>query len=147
MLAAIEWNSLIVAPVSEMLTKLIGYLPTLIGALIILTVGWVLAKTLKKVVTKALEAVHFSKLADRAGISEILNKGGLKISANDVLSGLVGNHNYCPRRLGLYTSVVPVRAFVGLVYLVHMVFLVLVFPSCQAYLYKYVLRLLVHSYL
>ena len=89
MLAAIEWNNLIVAPVSEMLTKLIGYLPTLIGALIILTVGWVLAKTLRKIVTKALEAVHFSKLADKAGISEILNKGGLKISANDVLSGLV----------------------------------------------------------
>jgi hypothetical protein len=89
MLAAIELDSLIVAPVSEMLTKLIGYLPTLIGALIILTVGWVLAKTLRKIVTKALEAVHFSKLADKAGISEILNKGGLKISANDVLSGLV----------------------------------------------------------
>ena len=89
MLAAVEWNSLIVAPVSEMLTKLIGYLPTLIGALIILTVGWVVAKTLRRMVNTALEAVHFGKLADKAGISEILNKGGLKISANDVLSGLV----------------------------------------------------------
>ena len=89
MLAAIEWNSLIVAPVSEMLTKLIGYLPTLIGALIILTVGWVIAKTLRRVVDRALEAIHFDKLADKAGISEILSKGGLKTSAVAVISGLV----------------------------------------------------------
>jgi len=89
MLAAIELDSLIVAPVSEMLTKLIGYLPTLIGALIILTLGWVFAKALRRVVNRALEAIHFGKLAEKAGISEILNKGGLKISANDVLSGLV----------------------------------------------------------
>ena len=89
MLAAIEWNSLIVAPISEMLTKLIGYLPTLIGALIILTVGWVIAKTLRRVVNRALEAIHFDKLADKAGITEILNKGGLKTSAVGVMSSLV----------------------------------------------------------
>jgi hypothetical protein len=89
MLAAIEWNSLIVAPVSEMLTKLVGYLPTLFGALIILTVGWLVAKTLRRIVSRGLETIHFSKLAEKAGISEILNKGGLKTSAIDVLSGLV----------------------------------------------------------
>jgi len=89
MLAAIEWNSLIVAPVSEMLTKLAGYMPTLIGALIILTVGWMVAKTLKRIVSRGLKAIQFDKLADKAGISEILNKGGLKTSANDVLSSLV----------------------------------------------------------
>ena len=89
MLAAIEWNSLIVAPVSEMLTKLIGYLPTLIGALIILTVGWLVAKTLRRIVSRGLDTIHFNKLAEKAGISEILSKGGLKTSANEVLSGLV----------------------------------------------------------
>jgi hypothetical protein len=89
MLAAIEWNSLILAPISEMLTKLVGYLPTLIGSLIILTIGWVVAKTLRRVVSRGLGTIHFDKLADKAGISEILNKGGLKTSANDVLSSLV----------------------------------------------------------
>jgi hypothetical protein len=89
MFDSIEWNSLIVAPVSEMLTKLVGYLPTLMGALIILTVGWVVAKTLRRIVSRGLQKLHFNKMADKAGITEILNKGGLKTSANDVLSGLV----------------------------------------------------------
>lgn len=85
----LDWNSLIVAPVSGMLTKLVGYLPTLIGALIILTVGWAVAKTLRRVVSRGLKAIHFDKLADKAGIAEILGKGGLKTSAIDVMSGLV----------------------------------------------------------
>ena len=77
----LEWNSLIVTPVSEMLTKIVGYLPTLIGALIILTGGWVVAKFLRRIVNRALEAIHFDKLADKAGISET--------SAVAVMSGLV----------------------------------------------------------
>lgn len=89
MLAAIEWNSLIVEPVSQMLTKLISYLPTLFGALIILTVGWLVAKTLRRMVNRGLESIQFNKLADKAGISDILRKGGLKTSANEVLSSLV----------------------------------------------------------
>ena len=89
MLAAIEWNSLIVAPISEMLTKIVGYLPTLFGALIILTVGWLVAKTLRRIVCRGLETIHFDKLAEKAGITEILNKGGLKTSANNVLSSMV----------------------------------------------------------
>ncbi|NIP22565.1 MAG: hypothetical protein GWN67_20000 [Phycisphaerae bacterium] len=82
-------DSLIVTPVSEMLTKIVGYLPTLIGALIILTVGWVFAKFLRRVVNRGLKVIHFDKLADKAGITEILGKGGLKTSAIDVMSGLV----------------------------------------------------------
>lgn len=89
MLAVLDWNNLIVEPVREMLTKVIGYLPTLVGALVILAVGWIVAKTLRQLVSRALKATHFDKLADKAGISNILSKGGLKTSANEVLSSLV----------------------------------------------------------
>ena len=82
-------DSLIVTPVSEMLTKIVGYLPTLIGALIILTAGWAVAKIFRRLVNRGLKAIHFDKLADKAGITEILGKGGLKTSAIDVMSGLV----------------------------------------------------------
>ncbi len=89
MLAKIEWDSLIVVPVREMLTKIIGYLPTLLGALIILIVGWFVAKTIRGLVSRLLKVARFDQLADKAGVSEILSKGGFKTSARDVLSGLV----------------------------------------------------------
>ena len=89
MLAQIEWDNLIVEPVREMLTRLIGYLPTLLGALVILIVGWIVAKVIRGIVNRLLKVIRFDKLADKAGISEILSKGGFKATTGEVLSGLV----------------------------------------------------------
>ena len=89
MLAAIEWGNLIFDPIREMLTKILAYLPVLIGALILLIVGWIVAKTIRWAVDAVLKAVRFDALADKAGISEVLKKGDLKITPREVVSGLV----------------------------------------------------------
>ena len=89
MLAAIEWGDLIFDPIREMLTKILAYLPVLIGALIILIIGWIVAKTIRWAVDTLLKAVRFDALADKAGISEVLKKGDLKITPRELVSGLV----------------------------------------------------------
>ena len=89
MLATIEWGTLIADPVREMLTKIMAYLPVLLGALIILVVGWLVAKAIKQLVDWLLTTVRFDMLADKAGISEVLRKGNLKTTASQVVSGLV----------------------------------------------------------
>jgi len=89
MLAVIEWEDLIVGPVREMLTRIMAYLPVLLGALIILILGWIVAKIIRWIVNGALKAVRFNVLADKAGISEVLRKGELKITAREIVSGLV----------------------------------------------------------
>ena len=89
MLAVIEWENLIVEPVREMLTKIMAYLPVLLGALLILIVGWIVAKIIRSIVNGVLKVVRFDVLADKAGISEVLRKGNLKITARQVVSGLV----------------------------------------------------------
>ena len=89
MLAVIEWENLIVEPVREMLTRILAYLPVLLGALLILIVGWIVAKIIRSIVNGVLKVVRFDVLADKAGISEVLRKGDLKISARQVVSGLV----------------------------------------------------------
>jgi hypothetical protein len=89
MLAVIEWKNLVVEPVTQMLTKIMAYLPVLLGALVILIVGWIVAKAIKRLVDWLLKLVRFDVLADKAGISEILRKGNLDISAREVLSSIV----------------------------------------------------------
>jgi len=89
MLAVIEWDNLIVEPVREMLTKIMAYLPVLLGALVILIVGWIVAKIIRSIVNGVLKVVRFDTLADKAGISEVLRKGDLKITARQVVSSLV----------------------------------------------------------
>ena len=89
MLAVLEWNNLIAEPVRQMLTKILAYLPILLGALAILIVGWIIAKAIRKTIDWLLKLVRFDTLADKAGVSEILRKGDLKISAREVVSGIV----------------------------------------------------------
>ena len=89
MLAVIEWGNLIVEPVTQMLTRIMAYLPVLLGALVILIVGWLVAKAIKRIVDWLLKLIRFDALADKAGISEILKKGNLEISAGEVISSLV----------------------------------------------------------
>ena len=89
MLAKVELNTLITEPVREMLTRIMAYLPVLLGALVILIAGWLVAKTIRQLVGWLLKTVRFDVLADKTGISEVLRKGNLKISAGEVISGLV----------------------------------------------------------
>ena len=84
MLALVEWNNSVVDPVRLMTAKILAYLPVLFGALVILIVGWLVAKGIRQLVNWLLKAIRFDTLADKAGISEILKKGNLKISAGDV---------------------------------------------------------------
>jgi hypothetical protein len=39
MLAALEWENLIADPIRQMLTRIMAYIPILLGALVILIVG------------------------------------------------------------------------------------------------------------
>ncbi|MBN2513558.1 MAG: hypothetical protein JXB18_11525 [Sedimentisphaerales bacterium] len=89
MLAKIEWNTLVLDPVREMLTQIMAYLPVLLGALIIFIIGWLVAKAIKRVVEWLLTTIRFEILADKAGISEVLRKGNLKMTVSQVVSGLV----------------------------------------------------------
>jgi hypothetical protein len=89
MLAVIEWNTLIFDPVRQMLTRIMAYIPVLLGALIILVVGWIIAKSIKRLVNWLLKAVRFDTLANKSGISEILRKGDMNISARELVSGIV----------------------------------------------------------
>lgn len=89
MLAVIEWKNLVVEPVTQMLTRILAYLPVLLGALVILIVGWIVAKAIRRLVDWLLKLIRFDALADKAGISEILRKGNLEISAREVISSII----------------------------------------------------------
>jgi hypothetical protein len=84
-----EWGTLIADPVREMLTRIMAYLPILLGALVILIVGWLIAKAIRRLVDWLLATVRFNMMADKAGITEVLRKGNLNTTASQVVSGLV----------------------------------------------------------
>jgi hypothetical protein len=61
------------------------YVPKLIGAAILLIVGYFIARIVNALVTKGLRLVHFDQVADRAGITAMLQRAGSKMDGARLL--------------------------------------------------------------
>ncbi|MCB0516250.1 MAG: hypothetical protein R2798_11930 [Chitinophagales bacterium] len=65
------------------------FIPRLLGALLILLIGWIIARSIKWAVKKLLTAINFEKIADKLEIDEFLRKGGVKLTSTDIFASLV----------------------------------------------------------
>lgn len=62
----------------EFLRQVAAFLPRLTLALIVIAVGWLLAKVVRFVVERALRACNFNVLTERSGTDLFLQRGGLR---------------------------------------------------------------------
>lgn len=88
-------------------TKFGEFLPKLLGAIVILIIGYIIAKIIKFALEKILRAVKFDNIADSAGINGYLAKGGMKTRA----SGLVAKLGYW---IVMFTTLVTFFGSLGL---------------------------------
>lgn len=70
-------------------STLLNYIPRLIGALIILIIGYFIAKVIGKLVTKLLEKVGFDQMMDRADITQYLARSGTNLTPSSLLGKVV----------------------------------------------------------
>jgi len=79
----------VMASVQAFLNQLAAFLPRLLAAVIILVVGWFIAKFLNFIVVRGLKLVNFQVVTEGAGIDGFLKKGGVKKNAIEVLGALI----------------------------------------------------------
>lgn len=72
----------LLVPVQEMFVVVLGFLPNIFAAALILVAGWFGARILQRLVTKVVEALGIDRVSDSAGATTILGE--------QKLSGLVG---------------------------------------------------------
>jgi len=83
------WDQIIIEPVKNMIDKIMVFVPVLLGALIILLVGWIVAKIISGVIQKALDALKFNDFSAKIGLTDMLTKGGVSHSPTLLLSSVV----------------------------------------------------------
>jgi hypothetical protein len=76
-------------PFEDAFGKLLGFIPNLLGGLVILVVGYFVAKGLGKLVGKLLGRVGFDQWMDRAGVSGVLQRSGTGLTASAMLGKVV----------------------------------------------------------
>ena len=71
------------------INKLADYLPSLIGALLILIIGWIIAKLVKTAAIKLLKLIKLDVVTEKAKIDQFLRDGGSKKTAIDILGAII----------------------------------------------------------
>jgi hypothetical protein len=82
------WNTLL-EPLEGMLDTLVARGPKFLATLLILIVGWIVAKILKVAIIRGFKLIKLDVVAEKAGIESFLKRGGMKKTAIEILGSLV----------------------------------------------------------
>lgn len=75
----------IVKPFQDAFGTLLNYLPRLIGAIIVLVVGYLVAKLVGSLVSRLLARVGFDRATERAGVAAFLQRAGTTLTPSRTL--------------------------------------------------------------
>lgn len=76
-------------PVNAMLSRLLAFIPNLLGSAVVLGVGLLLARILRQIASGLLRAAGSDKAAQRLGLGQALGEGGLAGMAGNIVYVLV----------------------------------------------------------
>jgi small-conductance mechanosensitive channel len=77
-------------PIAQLIAQFSAFFPKFIGALTILIVGWIVARTVGKILSKVLATVGVDKLAEMFQDIDIVQRsGGMKAKVSDMVARVV----------------------------------------------------------
>jgi hypothetical protein len=83
-----EFNVLL-EPIRTSLHQIGTFLPRVLLAIVILIVGWLLAKAVRFAIVRSLHAINFNVITEKAGIEDFMRRGGSDLDTIRVLGALV----------------------------------------------------------
>jgi len=84
-----DWGDAVLVSGTEALRNFLGFLPALIGAVIVLVVGWIVAGLLAGLVERVLKMVGFERAANTTGITAFIQRSGSSWTASAVVAEII----------------------------------------------------------
>jgi len=84
-----DWNAVVMDPVREMLARIVGFLPQLLGVLVILIGGWIIAGLLKSIVVKLLKLIQLDTASEKSGLGDVLRRGGIGHTISELIGVII----------------------------------------------------------
>ncbi len=82
-------SSTLIQSLRQSLLRCVEVLPDLLLALVLLVVGWLLAKLVRRVLIRIMRAARVDELAERSGLDDILVRGGVEHTTVTIIAGTV----------------------------------------------------------
>ncbi|MFL5706020.1 MAG: mechanosensitive ion channel family protein [Ktedonobacteraceae bacterium] len=84
-----NWGDAIISALANALNLVLTFIPRLLGFLVILLVGWIIATVVSKAVTFLLRKVGFDRLGDRIGLTRFEQRMGVNMDSAGILGRIV----------------------------------------------------------
>ena len=84
-----DMGDAVLLSVTEALQNFLGFLPQLVGAIIVLVLGWIIAGLLAGLVERVLKSVGFEKAAESTGIAGFVRQAGTDWTVSKVVAEIV----------------------------------------------------------
>ena len=82
------WGEAITFSLINVGQKMVDFLPTLLGAVLVLVAGWIMAVTLGRLVEKMVSELGVDSAMKKMGLSGKTSKGGLNLNVASFIGGL-----------------------------------------------------------
>lgn len=83
------WNEVLLPSFKNILNDILAIFPNLLAALIILIIGWIIAKLLENLVRRILQNVGFNRAAEKGGILSFLKNAGISKEPTWILGRII----------------------------------------------------------
>lgn len=84
-----NWTDVVAGSLQNLWMVLIGFLPELIGALVIIIVGLIVASALGSLIERIISALKIDSLLQKVGLAPYFERAGLRLSTGRFLGRLV----------------------------------------------------------
>lgn len=83
------WGQAVLDPLQDIWMRFLIFLPSLIGAILILLIGWIVAAGLDRIVTQILKQLKIDSALNKVGTRTFLEKAGVDLTFSEVCGNLV----------------------------------------------------------
>ena len=83
-----SWEIVLLEPARAVLTQISQFMVNALLVIVILIIGWLLSKTLKTIVSKALKLAKINEVSSRIELDKLLSKGGITYALSDLIASI-----------------------------------------------------------
>jgi small-conductance mechanosensitive channel len=83
------WRDVLLQAATELGTKVAGFLPSLLGAVVILLLGWLLSRSVELAAGRGLRTFGLDRAATRLRLTDVLQRAGIEMAPSEVVARLL----------------------------------------------------------
>ncbi|MDO8574626.1 MAG: hypothetical protein Q7R86_03285 [bacterium] len=84
-----DWSTITLEALQNVWRGFLGFVPLLLGAIVIFAIGWVISVGAGKLVAEILKRIKFNQIFEKGNWDEALAKAGIKVDASAFIGAIV----------------------------------------------------------